>query len=138
MSGVAIEAELGVIVIVFIGRVVYGIFVILVKLARRDRVLQGLAAHHVHFLLFDGLRPGRTARETGEVDLKQRVGKIVLIVDLFDVLHHDLVVFEGQQVGKVGWTRAKDLEIVEQHAVDLMLELAPGRSFRHQYNLIKT
>ena len=95
MGGVAIEAELRVIVLVLIGCIVYGILVILVKLAGSDRILQGLATHHVHFLFFDGLHAGWTTGQTGEVDLKKWVGKVILIVDLFDVLHHKFVVFVG-------------------------------------------
>lgn len=121
VGGVVIKAKLRVIVLVLIGCIIYGVLLILVKLAGSDRVPKGLTTHHVHFLFFDGLRAGRTARQAGEVDLKKRVGKVVLIVDLSDVLHHKFIVFVGLERGEVGGAGAEELEVVEEHAVDLML-----------------
>lgn len=64
VGGVAIEAKLRVIMLMFITRIIYGILLIFVKLARCDRVLEGLTTHHIHFLFFDGLHPRGTTRQT--------------------------------------------------------------------------
>lgn len=64
VGGVAIEAKLRVIMFMLITGIIYRILVIFVKLARCDRVLEGLTTHHGYFLFFDGLHPRRTTRQT--------------------------------------------------------------------------